>query len=295
MSLPTFASGFTSVLARALKGSRPPAAGAVEDSYLTADGKRLHYTLQGDGAPLVLLHGFAVNGDLNWRLPGFIDALANDFLVISLDLRGHGKSDKPHGKAAYGACMAEDVRCLLDHLALARVHLVGYSLGGFIALYLATSHPERLASVTIMGAGWEPPENARFKDALTRLAADLRAGHGINPLCGYLGDDRPRPGFLHRSLVKAITGFFCDQEALAAMVEGLPGLAVSEASLRQLSLPLCAIVGGKDPLRVSAEAMVARVPGAELTVVEGADHIGTMTRRLTLSTLRDFLRRQTRA
>ena len=138
-------------------------------------------------------------------------------------------------------------------------------------------------------AGWEPPENSAFLDALGRLAGDLQAGHAINPLSGYLGAGRPAPGLLHKAFVKLMTGYFNDQQALAAMVEGLPGLAVSEASLRRIAVPLCAIVGSDDPLRVSAEAMAARVPGAKLVVVDGADHIGTPLRRETLVALRAFL------
>ncbi len=261
----------------------------VEGTYLTVPGARLHYTAEGKGPPVILLHGFAVNSDLNWRLPGITGALAKNLRVVAMDLRGHGLSGKPHGRDAYGPRMADDVLRLLDHLGIAQAHLVGYSLGGFVVLHLAATHPERVATASILGAGWEPPENSWFLDALTRLAADLRAGRAISPLSGYLGAERPKPGLLHTGLVRLMTGYFNDQQALAAMIEGLPGLAVSEATLRSISVPLCAIVGSDDPLRVSAEAMAARLPGAKLVIVDGADHIGTPVRRETQDALGAFL------
>ncbi|MGH6943137.1 MAG: alpha/beta hydrolase, partial [Geminicoccaceae bacterium] len=185
----------------------------VRGRYFDSDGIRLHYTDEGQGAPVVLLHGLAVQSDLNWRRPGVIKALTHHFRVISLDLRGHGLSDKPHEVAAYGATMAQDVVRLLDHLGIARAHVAGYSLGGFLALKLAAVHQDRLIGAALMGAGWESPFNSAFLDAVPRLAADLEAGHGIAPLSAYLGGERPAPGRLHSLVVRLMTGWFSDGEA----------------------------------------------------------------------------------
>jgi pimeloyl-ACP methyl ester carboxylesterase len=102
----------------------------VEGHYFESGGVRLHFTDEGSGPPVVLLHGFAVNADLNWRLPGVTQALTPEFRVISLDLRGHGLSGKPHEPEQYGRLMADDVIALLDHLGIEKAHVVGYSLGG---------------------------------------------------------------------------------------------------------------------------------------------------------------------
>ena len=122
-----------------------------------SSGVDLYYTVSGSGEPVVLLHGFAVQSDLNWRLPGVTRALARDFQVIALDLRGHGRSGKPYEPEQYGLEMAKDVVRLLDHLGIERAHVVGYSLGGFIALKLAMLHPERIISLSALGAGRESP------------------------------------------------------------------------------------------------------------------------------------------
>jgi len=129
----------------------------VEGQFFTSDGTAIHYTVEGEGELVVLLHGFAVNAHLNWRLPGVIDKLKSDFQVIAMDLRSHGLSSKPHDSSAYAKQMARDVVNLLDHLEIDQAHLVGYSLGGFIAL----KTPDRWHSVIPMGAGWEDPKPAR--------------------------------------------------------------------------------------------------------------------------------------
>ena len=74
----------------------------VEGSFVVLEGVPIHYTTEGEGEPVVLLHGFAVNADLNWRLVGITERLATEFRVIAVDQRGHGLSGKPHEPASYG-------------------------------------------------------------------------------------------------------------------------------------------------------------------------------------------------
>lgn len=73
-----------------------------EEGYLNAGSVRLRFTAEGDGPPVLLLHGFAVSGDLNWRWSGIIKRWRRRYMVITLDLRGHGRSDRPRGPEAYG-------------------------------------------------------------------------------------------------------------------------------------------------------------------------------------------------
>ena len=96
---------------------------------------------------MVLIHGLYSSADINWRLPGTIKTLAQSHQVISMDLRGHGHSAKPKEESAYGIEMARDVVRLLDHLKIKKAHIVGYSLGGMIAMKLATEHPDRVRSL----------------------------------------------------------------------------------------------------------------------------------------------------
>jgi len=262
----------------------------VEGSYFDSEGVRIHFTDEGSGEPLVLLHGFAVNADLNWRLPGLTEALAREFRVISMDLRGHGLSGKPHDPELYGDAMAEDVIALLDHLGIEKAHLAGYSLGGIITLKLATTHPDRLLSASPLGAGWENPEDSSFLVALAGIAAALESGRGVPPLSASLGGDREAPGFLHTIWVRIMTGYLNDGRALAAMVGGIRGLTVEREAVGRISVPVCSIVGTRDPMKAGVDAMVGVVPDHTVVFIEGADHLQATRSPALARALREFLR-----
>jgi pimeloyl-ACP methyl ester carboxylesterase len=261
----------------------------VERIRLDAGGVRLCFTVEGDGPPVLLLHGFAVTGDLNWRLPGLIRRLRATHRVITPDLRGHGRSDRPRGPDAYGRKLVDDVLLLLDRLRIGRVALVGYSLGGFVGLKLAISHPNRLTGLCLVGAGYEPSDNSDFLSALPRLASDLRAGKGIWPPSAYMGAGHPEPGPVHAWLIKLLTRYFVDREALADLVMSLPELAVPDTEVRRIAVPVCAIVGSRDPFRHSAERLIERVSGGRVVVVPRADHVNLLIRRKTIEALVRFL------
>ena len=287
-----FATQFHSAFRVGRLASRYLAEGWPLSRYFDSDGVPIHYTEVGDGegAPVVLIHGFAVNGELNWRLPGVTRALARDRRVICVDLRGHGRSGKPHAPDRYGAAMTLDIVRLLDHLGLGAAHLAGYSLGGYVTLKVATDAPQRVRSASVLGSGWEPPDNSALLAALPGLADALEAGRGVGPIAGNLGAERRRPGLGHTLWVKLMTRYFNDQRALVGVIRSVPDLAVSEAQLRALDVPLCSIVGSDDPLIESAEAMASVVRGLSVSVIAGADHIGAPARPELHAALRDFLR-----
>jgi pimeloyl-ACP methyl ester carboxylesterase len=262
----------------------------VEGSHFDSQGVRIHFTDEGSGTPLVLLHGFAVNADLNWRLPGLTEVLAREFRVISMDLRGHGLSGKPHEPELYGEAMAEDVIALLDHLGIEKAHLAGYSLGGVITLKLATTHPERLLSASPLGAGWENPEDSTFLVALAGIAEALESGRGVPPLAASLGGDREAPGFLHTIWVRIMTGWLNDGPALAAVVRGVGGLTIDREALRRISVPVCSIVGTRDPMKPGVDAMVGVVPDHTVVFLEGADHLQAPRSADLAKALLEFLR-----
>jgi pimeloyl-ACP methyl ester carboxylesterase len=122
--------------------------------FFEARGVKIHYLVQGQGEPVVLIHGLYASAEMNWAPSGLIGDLAKDHRVIALDLPGHGRSDKPDDESAYGAQLVEDVVLLLDHLKIKRVHIVGYSLGGMVAVKFMAKHPERVISGSVGGMGW---------------------------------------------------------------------------------------------------------------------------------------------
>src|SRR6202158_1587913 len=110
-----------------------------------SDGVRLHYEVHGpeQGAPLVVVHGFASDYRLNWGGTRWQEALTTaGFRVFGLDCRGHGHSDKPHDSAAYDIrIMARDVTRLLDHLDVPEAGYLGYSMGARIGLQVVMDSP----------------------------------------------------------------------------------------------------------------------------------------------------------
>ena len=118
-------------------------------------GFEIAFLDEGQGEPIILVHGFASNVEVNWVHPGWVATLVRaGRRVIALDNRGHGASGKSYDPAAYhSARMAEDVRALLDHLKLPRPDVLGYSMGARIAAFFALAHAPRLQRAIFGGLG----------------------------------------------------------------------------------------------------------------------------------------------
>jgi len=127
--------------------------------FFDSDGVRIAYIdvapSSGAGDPVLLIHGFASNHAVNWLGTMWVKTLTGaGYRAIALDNRGHGQSGKPYDPAAYTpAVMAEDARRLLDHLAIERADVMGYSMGARIAACLAVRHPERVRALLLGGLG----------------------------------------------------------------------------------------------------------------------------------------------
>ncbi len=265
-------------------------------TFFEHNGTRLFYYEAGKGTPVILLHGFGVNGDLNWRLTGIAPRLRQAFRVIVLDQRGSGLSDKPCATAAYGAEMAHDVVRLMDHLDIPKAHVAGYSLGGYVALKLATLHPDRLLSVSCLGAGWQNPDEPAAEDVFTAfeaLADRLESGRGVGPVASIFGKDTHQTTAWHRLQVKLVTSLLGDKQALAALLRGARGLAVRQAELAAITTPLLIVCGERDPNYTSAVNLHQALPEAVFVSVADRSHPATaMSSELRTALLR-FLREHT--
>jgi pimeloyl-ACP methyl ester carboxylesterase len=125
--------------------------------FVVHRGQRIHYTVAGEGPLVVLQHGLFDSAE-SWAQAGYVAALSRRYRVACIDSLGHGRSDKPADPALYGqAQRAGDVVAVIDALGAARAHLVGYSMGGWIAIGVARHFPGRLASLTV--GGWPPVES----------------------------------------------------------------------------------------------------------------------------------------
>lgn len=231
---------------------------------LQSAGARIHYEVVGHGPPIVLVHGFALSFDANWRETGWVDFLVDAGReVVGIDCRGHGKSDKPHDPAAYsGNQMPDDVVAVMDTLDLQHADIMGYSMGGWIMLNLLLRHGSRFTSAVAGGAGLR----SRAFDPVLR-AAVAAALETDDPLS--IVDETAR------SMRRLAESGGNDLRALAAMqhAERTPP---DDAALKQLNLPMLVVVGDQDPVLNSAHQLALTVPNAELAVVPGADHLGAI-------------------
>jgi pimeloyl-ACP methyl ester carboxylesterase len=247
-------------------------------STFLSDGIELAYEIHGEGRPILLIHGFASSGRINWVNTGWVDALGKaGFQSIALDNRGHGASRKLYDPALYFAHdMADDAARLLDHLGLGRVPVIGYSMGARIGAYLCLRHPGRITC-----AVW--------------------GGMGINLVTGLEDSEEIIAALTAESLehVKGPTGrqfrIFADHSkadraALAACMissrEPMP-----DADVRQIMTPVLVAVGEADDMAGDPRALAALLPHAEAFVIPKRNHmLATGDPRFKAAAL-DFLRR----
>jgi pimeloyl-ACP methyl ester carboxylesterase len=260
----------------------------AEDRFFDSKGVKIHYQVEGQGDPVVLVHGFAANIQFQWELPGIRKALAKNYQVIALDCRGHGKSGKPHDPNMYGMEIVEDVVRLLDHLKIQKAHVVGYSMGAYITLKLITTHPDRILSATLGGGGWAKTFEADFRDA---LAESLEQGKGIGPLLVRLTPaGRPKPTPEQIKLASQLIASVNDISALVAVTRGVNEVfTISEQDLKRCKVPTLAIVGEIDPLRQGADDLKGRLSDLRIVVIAGADHMNAFWKPEFIQGLKEFL------
>jgi pimeloyl-ACP methyl ester carboxylesterase len=270
----------------------------AEEGTFDSDGVKIHYLVQGKGEPLVLIHGFAADIQTNWALPGILKSLAKDYQVIALDCRGHGRSEKPHEPKQYGKAMMEDVVRLLDHLHIKRAHIVGYSMGGGIALEFLMRHPDRVETATIGGFGISTAQ--KEKGMVSALAESLEQGKGFAPLLvAITPPGLPKPSEEQIKFTNKLLLAFNDPKALAACMRGFKDETDLDAQdivkdLKKAKRPVLAIVGENDPFKPGVDELKKELPDTELVVVKGGDHVSTVMDAEFLQSIRKFLQEHTK-
>jgi pimeloyl-ACP methyl ester carboxylesterase len=249
--------------------------------FVTAqDGVPIAFERVGEGAPVVLVHGFGSSRAQNFKSTGWFGALAGSgFCVVAMDCRGHGESGKPHDERFYGHDrMAEDVRLVMDTAGLGAAFLLGYSMGGFIGLRLAAAHPQRIARLALGGVGAHYLEGPRIDapDSRCRLAEAL-----LTPDKETVADPRAR-------LFRA----FADQPgkdriALAACMRAMsPHLP--RTSLAALLQPVLVVCGERDEIAGRAEPLATAFSRGKAVTIPGRDHMSAVGDRKTRQAVIDF-------
>ncbi|OQP56987.1 alpha/beta hydrolase [Niastella vici] len=201
--------------------------------YTSFDGTKIWYEVKGTGEPVVLVHGFIVNGE-SWKKSAlYSDLIAKGFQVITFDMRGNGRSDKPHEASAYANdAEAKDIMGLLKSLKIKKYAVVGYSRGSIITARLLVLD-KRVSKAVMggMGTDFTNPEWPRRKLFYRALSGDTVAE--LAPMVNYV----KKSGL--------------DQQALALLQKEQP--STPRETLQKVQQPILVICGSEDSDNGSAE------------------------------------------
>jgi len=261
--------------------SAPTKLAAAPDEYFAADsGVRLRYRQAGTGDPVVILHGLMASLE---AVAPLADSLSTDHRIVALDLRGHGRSDKPSDPGAYGHEMGEDVVRLLDHLGIARAHLVGHSMGAVVSAYVASRHPDRVASASLLAAPFFA-DSATAVVTLAPVVAELERGGGLQPFIDRFIPEMPDSVAAGMSAEMTATN---DRAMLIGVMRTFPELGIGREGARAARTPALIVAGSLDTLRVEDRALASWWPEARFVEVEGADHVAVFSHPVTLAAVRE--------
>jgi pimeloyl-ACP methyl ester carboxylesterase len=229
-----------------------------------SDGLRIHYTVEGAGPPLVLLHGWASQFRETWVDTGFVEALSSIRTIIGPDQRGHGASDKPHDAAAYSTTiMAADIVRLLDHLEIERADVFGYSMGGGVTVGLLATAPERISAAVMGGVGsnviaGEPNETTEQLFSLMRDALLAEETSALSPP------------------LKAVRDLYASQGqdlvALAGWL-GAEHVGATREQLAALTMPVLVANAEGDK---GGDVIAAAIPGGQFESIPGTNHLSVL-------------------
>ena len=243
------------------------------EGFFDSDGVKIHYVTEGEGVPVVLIHGWM--SDMTMWGPKLKPV--EGFQLVALDCRGHGQSDKPHDPNQYGAEMAMDIVRLMDHLKLKKAHLVGYSMGTFIAGKVAASHPERVLSLTYGGQAPLLIGESGSKEIDTFVKA-VDEGKGLGPYIIEVSPPDRKPSLDTANAIAKMLYGNKDVVAWAAAGRSFKGLEVRLENLRRCAVPILFIYGSKesDNTKKRVAALRSSLVASEEKVIDGGDHVTTL-------------------
>lgn len=256
-------------------------------AYFVHEDCNLHYEEYGHGAPLLLVHGLG-SSTLDWEKQ--IPVLSVHYRLIVVDVRGHGRSDKPRGPYSIEGFSA-DLIALIDHLDLGPVHLVGWSMGGMIAFQLAVDEPGRVKSLCIVNSA--PQVKIRTPDdcwqwfkrwSLMRILSLATIGKALGAKLF------PKPEQADLRFEMARRWAKNDKHAYLASFDAVVGWGVQER-LSQIACPTLVICADHDYTPVALkEAYVKLLPDARLVVFTDSRHATPLDQPERFNqTLLDFL------
>jgi pimeloyl-ACP methyl ester carboxylesterase len=240
--------------------------GAVEIAYLD----------EGEGEPILLVHGFASSKNVNWVYPTWVSELKkNGRRVIALDNRGHGDSSKLYDPEQYHiGTMAGDVAALMDHLGIERADIMGYSLGARITGWLAQSQPQRLRSAIFGGLGMGLIEGGGPGETVAKALEAPSLEDVTDPV-----------GRIFRAFADQTRS---DRRALAACLRG-SRRTITRDEAAGIKVPVLIAVGTKDEIAGSADALGKVIAGAKVLDIPNRDHMRAVGDKVYKTGVLEFL------
>jgi pimeloyl-ACP methyl ester carboxylesterase len=246
-------------------------------NYFSHDRFELSYMDEGRGEPVLLIHGFASSYRTNWVTPGWVKTLTEaGYRAIAFDNRGHGNSSKSYEPEDYRAQkMAGDAAALLDHLAIERSHVMGYSMGARIAAFMALDYSAKVADLIFGGLGAGMIDGVGEWDTIASalLAEDKST----------IPDERGR---MFRNFADQTKS---DREALAACIRTSRDL-ISAEDATHIVQPALVAVGTTDDIAGAPEKLAKLLPHGEAFAIEGRDHMLSVGDRTFKKRAIEFLR-----
>jgi pimeloyl-ACP methyl ester carboxylesterase len=265
------------------------------------NGIHQHYEMHGQGLPVIFIHGFPLSRRI-WQPQ--VQALHDEFCVITPDLRGHGESEAPPGVYSMEK-FADDLCALLDHLRRGPAVIIGHSMGGYIAFACLRKYPDRAKGLVLVStrAGADSPEGKTGRET---LAQAVEKENSAAPVVAKM-----LPNMMAQTSIAAAPHLRAEVERMMAntSLNGLTGALRGMAArtdagdlLTSLRLPALIMAGTADALipHTESEQMARTIPGAQLHLIEGAGHLPSLEKpeemnRVLKAWLQKFFNTETRS
>jgi len=262
--------------------------------YANNQGVKIHYQVEGQGAPLVLLHGLSETCEI-WRIASYVESLKKEYTLILVDARGHGDSDKPHDSEAYTMkLMASDVVAVLDDLKVSKAHFLGYSMGGWIGFGVAKYSAHRFHSLIIGGMhpyartnqSWDKwltaYRNAFSNDSVDKSEKLALVEEWLGPTAAKMPEWK---AYAQRVLAAN------DWEAFLALVSRDWGRGFDDV-LPTMTMPVMLYVGETDSFYSGVRECAKSIPNAAFISFPGLGHTDVEARKdLVLPHISKFLKK----
>lgn len=251
----------------------------MQRGRLEVDGIGIAFVDQGEGDPILLIHGFASNLSVNWASTGWIDTLVRaGRRVVAFDNRGHGASDKLYDPDLYHpGLMARDAVNVMTQLGITRYDVMGYSMGARIGAFLALDQPDAVRSLVLGGLGMALVKGMNGGED---IAAALEASN-----VDTIADESGRMYRLFAERTNA------DLRALAACIRGSRAALMRE-QVAEIGAPVLVAVGTKDAVAGSADGLVRLMPTAEALDIPNKEHLPATGDKVFKSGVLEFLEKR---